>query len=707
MEQRFFNRELSWLEFNARVLQQALRPNLPLMERIQFLSIVTSNFDEFFQVRVASIKRLLHASPHTSDVSGLTPDTVLRQISSRAHQIIRTQYACLTDDILPELSKKNLVYKKPKDFTAAQNEFAHNMFQNEIYPLLTPLRTDTERFPHIANLALYAAFLLKPIAGIKSQNEELKGSDTLPRIALVKIPSGIRRLVWLPSAKEKREFTALEDIITQFGTQLFQGFSVEEKMLFKVIRDADFAVDEDSGRNFIQEMEKVLIQRQISFPVQITCNGESEKILSALTGKLALTEDDIYSVDSLLEPSILTELRGCQEAEKMSFPEWQHFYPPALPEEEPYWDTLKQQDVLLHMPYESYRPVVKFVGDAADDPDVITIKMTLYRTGRDSPIINALTRAAHNGKQVIVLVELKARFDEERNIAWATELENAGVTVIYGLVNLKVHAKILMIMRKENGSVRRYVHLATGNYNPKTAKLYSDLSLFTANPEIAGDATQFFNVVTGYSTLQTMKHLAMAPVTLKSKLLSLIQREIDQSDPEHPGLIIAKMNSLTHEEIIAALYRASEAGVKVLLNIRGICMLAPGVEGMSANIQVVSIVDRYLEHSRIFYFQNNGASELYLSSADWMPRNLDRRIELMFPILDKAVFKEVKGILDSYFKDNTNARALKPSGQWEAKIAADGEASYRVQDALYKKYRRRYEAAHSVQKSQFEVRRKD
>ena len=474
-------------------------------------------------------------------------------------------------------------------------------------------------------------------------------------------------------------------------------------MLFKVARDADCAVDEDSGQNFIQEMEKVLIQRQVSFPVQMTCNGESETILRFLAEKLRLNEDDIYKIDGIVEPSVLTELRGTEE--KFSFPAWQHFYPASLPEDEPYWDILQQRDVVLHVPYESYRPVVKFISDAADDPAVLTIKMTLYRTGRDSPIVASLEKAARNGKQVIVLVEVKARFDEERNIAWANELENAGVTVIYGLVNLKVHAKILMIMRSENGSVRRYVHLATGNYNPKTAKLYSDLSIFTANPEIAGDATQFFNVVTGYSTLQTMKKLGMAPVTLKSKLLSMIQREIEQSAPEHPGLIIAKMNSLTHEEIIASLYRASEAGVKVLLNVRGICMLVPGVKGMSENIRVVSIVDRYLEHSRILYFQNGGDSELYLSSADWMARNLDKRIELLFPVLDNAAFKEIKSILDTYFEDTENALELQSSGDWK-KIEGKG-GSVRAQEILYKKYRRRYEAATNVQHEQFEVRRKD
>ncbi len=707
MESRFFNRELSWIEFNARVLHQGLRKELPLMERLQFLSIVTSNFDEFFQVRVASVKRLLHSDPNGEDISGLTPAMALRQIAARSHQIIRMQHECLTDDVLPALREKGLEYVRPADFSPQQNEFALNIFRTEIYPLLTPLRTDTEEFPHIGNLHLYAAFLLKPIAGIKTVSEDLKGGDDQPRIALVQIPAGIRRIVFLPSDSGGRQFTLVDDIVAQYGTRLFPGFSVEEAMLFKVARDADFAVDEDSGSDFIREMKKVLVRRQSSFAVQMTCGSTSAVILKFLTEKLSLSDDDVYIVDGIIDPQALMELRDTEQGAKMGFPEWHHFYPDSLPKDEPYWDTLKRRDVLLHVPYESYEPVVKFISDAASDPDVLAVKMTLYRTGRDSPIISALERAARNGKQVTVLVELKARFDEERNIAWAAELENAGVTVIYGLVNLKVHAKILMIMRREDDTIRRYVHLSTGNYNPKTARLYSDLSLFTANQEIAGDATQFFNLVTGYSTLQTMKYLGMAPVTLRQRLLSMIQREIDRSDPERPGLIIAKMNSLTHTEMIEALYRASCAGVKVLLNIRGICMLVPGVKGMSENIRVVSIVDRYLEHSRIFYFQNGGNQELYLASADWMPRNLDRRIELMFPALDGHVFKELKDILDTYFEDNTNSHCLKSTGEWTPVERGKDEAPVRAQEVLYRKYRLRAENAARSPKIQFEVRRKD
>ena len=706
MESRFFNRELSWIEFNGRVLHQALRKELPLLERLQFLSIITSNFDEFFQVRVASVKRMQFSDPDKADVSGLKPKMVLKQISARSHQIIRTQHDCLKNDVLPAMAKKGICYVKPEDFSAAQSDFALNFFLNEVLPLLTPLRTDTEVFPHIGNLTENVAFLLKPISGIRNANEILKGSDDLPRISFVQIPSGIPQIVWLPSENGRKQFALTEEIIEQYGTHLFPGFAVEETLLFKIARDADFAVDEDSGRNFVDAMEEVLVQRQSSFPVMMACNQTSETITKFLMEKMELCEDDVYRIDGILNPGALMELRDIDDG-TMSFPEWQNFYSVNLPRDEYYWDTLKQHDVLLHVPYESYDPVVKFISDAADDPKVLAIIMTLYRTGKDSPIVAALERAARNGKQVVVLVELKARFDEERNIAWANQLENAGVTVIYGLVNLKVHAKIIMVMRRESETIRRYAHLATGNYNPRTAKIYSDLSLFTSNNEIVNDATLFFNLVTGYSTLQSMKQLGMAPVTLKSKILSMIQREIERSDPEHPGLIMAKMNALTHEEVIEALYKASQAGVKVLLNVRGVCMLVPGVKGLSENIKVVSIVDRYLEHSRIFYFQNGGDDEIYLSSADWMPRNLDRRIELMFPILDEKVFEEVKEILDVYFEDNENALALSENGTWSEIPVKNDEPLLRAQEVLYKKYKRRSESSVKTPKIEFEVRRKD
>ncbi|MBQ5470522.1 MAG: polyphosphate kinase 1 [Treponema sp.] len=708
MEERFFNRELSWIEFNGRVLYQALRKENPLLERLQFLSIVTSNFDEFFQVRVASVKRMQMTNPEQIDCSGLTSELVLRQISSRCHEIIRKQHECLANDILPELAQKNIVYVKPQDFTSVQNEFALSFFMAEVFPLLTPLRTDTEVFPHIINQARYVAFMLKPIKGIHNANALLKGDDSAPRISLVQVPTAIPQLVWLPGEKGVKKFALLEEIVSHYGTQLFPGFAVEETMIFKVLRDADFAVDEESGRNFIHEMEKVLDQRKTSFAVQLMCDNSSQKILRFLMGKLELGEDDTYCVDGIIDPKVLGSLRDLDETGEMQFPKWNHFYPAGLSKDEPFWDILKQRDILLHVPYQSYEPVIKFISDAADDPDVLAIKMTLYRTGEDSRIVNSLMRAAQSGKQVVVLVELKARFDEERNIAWAQKLENAGVTVIYGLVNLKVHAKMIMVMRRENETICRYAHLSTGNYNPKTAEFYSDLSLFTSNLDMVSDATQFFNLVTGYSTLQSMKRFGMAPVNLKSMLVAMINREIERSSPEHPGLIMAKMNSLTHEEVIPLLYKASQAGVKVLLNVRGICMLVPGVKGMSENIKVVSIVDRYLEHSRVFYFQNGGSEEIYLSSADWMSRNLDRRIEVMFPVLDRKAFDEVKEVLEVYFKDNTNALELTENGDWvPVKAGTSEKEKVRAQEVLYKKYKKRDSSSSEAPKIEFVVRRKD
>lgn len=705
MEIKYFNRELSWIEFNERILNQALNKNFPLLERLQFLSIVSSNFDEFFQVRVASVKRESFVNPDKSDISDLTPKLLLKSISMRTHQIVRQQQECLINEILPALTEKGIIYEKASDFTLHQKEYISNLFRSDIFPLLTPLRTDLESFPHIINLSNYVAFKLKPISGIKTISEDLKGTEE-NRIAIVQIPTSIPNVYWLPSIKKQKQFTLLEDIITQCGTQLFPGFEVQETLTFKVVRDADFTVDEESGTNFIHEMEKVLVQRKSSFPVQLICNSSSEEIKKFLMKNLELEEDDVYQVESFVNIPALMELRDTDDSEKMSFEDWEHFYPSDFPNDKPFWDVLKLHDKVLHVPYESYNPVIKFISDAADDPDVLAIKMVLYRTGRDSPIIAALERAAAQGKQVVVLVELKARFDEERNIAWASELENAGVTVVYGLVNLKVHAKILMVMRKEAGTVRRYVHLATGNYNPKTAKLYSDLSIFTANMEIANDATQFFNLVTGYSNLQKMNCLGMAPVTLKSKLLAMIQRETEKSSPENPGLIMAKMNSLTHSEIIEALYKASQAGVKVLLNVRGICMLVPGVKGMSENIHVISIVDRYLEHARVFYFQNAGIPELYCSSADWMSRNLDKRIELMFPILDKDVFTEIKSILDIYFSDNVSSFELQSSGEWTKVKGDKKDAKIRAQEVLYKKYKKRNEKVNKEPKVEFTVRRK-
>ncbi len=703
----FFNRELSWLEFNARVLSEACRKEVPLLEQLQFLAIVSSNFSEFFQVRVASIKNLEKTEPLKKDSSGYTPTALLKQISNRCHKIMSIQYKTLYDEILPQLAAKGAVYIKSENYSQSQIEFIRSFFKKEIFSVLTPLRTDMDQFPHIANMNLHAAFLLKPIPGINPMSGIVKPDKDDPLIAVVPIPSGLQQIIWFPSGSRKKEFTLIEDIITQSGTELFPGYNVSETMLFKVARDADFPVDEDAGDDFVDAMKEVIIHRKSSFAVRLLCNNSSPTILKFLADKLNLSEDDIYKTESILEPSSLMGIEDVLTSARLKYPKWQHFYPPELSLKEPYWHTIKTHDVLLHVPYNSYQPVIKFISDAADDPNVISIKMTLYRTGRDSPIIAALQRAASNGKQVTVLVELKARFDEERNIEWASQLQKAGVIVLYGVVNLKVHAKILMIIRKENDRLQRYVHLATGNYNPRTAKSYCDLSLFTANPEIANDATLFFNILTGYSTLQTMKCLSMAPIDMKSKILTMIQREIDRSTPEKPGLIMAKMNSLTHEDIITALYKASCAGVKIMLNIRGICMLVPGIQNMSENITVISIVGRYLEHERVFYFDNGDTPEIYLSSADWMNRNLDRRIELMFPIKDHNVFQQVKEILNTYFEDNTNSHVLQSDGTWIRNTPIKNAPIKNAQETLYLQAKRKANLAAKKPKIEFEIRRND
>lgn len=709
MEIKFFNRELSWIEFNARILYNALRKDLPLMERIQFLSIVSSNFDEFFQVRVASVKGLYQSDPYETDVSGLTAETVLQQISARCHQIVKIQHDCLMNEIIPELEKNNLCYTLPKDWTKNQKNAIVEYFKKDVFPLLTPLRTDSREFFHISNLREYVGFLLKTKKEAKQEELCFSANKDEPKIVFMQIPSGIDRIVWLGSEenkedKQKKQFTLLEDVIKYCADIIFAGFDVEDSIIFKVARDADFSVDEDSDGDFIEEMEKVLQKRQSSYVVQLICNTKSKVILDFLMKKLNLQESDVYNVSGIFNPSVLLGLRNTDEGQNLSFKKWHHYYPESFTKKTSMFDVIDQKDILLHVPYESYDPVVKFIEEAAIDKNVLSIKMTLYRTGNNSPIIKALEKAAANGKQVCVLVELKARFDEERNIAWATELEKAGVTVVYGFVNLKVHAKILMVIRKDEDTIKRYVHLSTGNYNPKTATLYSDLSLFTSNQEIAKDATVFFNLITGYSSGLSMKHLVIAPISLKDKILAMIQREIDNSTKEKSGLIIAKMNSLTHDEVINALYKASSKGVKVLLNVRGICMLVPGVEGMSENIKVVSIVDRYLEHSRIFYFKNNGKEELYLSSADWMTRNLERRVELMFPVLDKDIFNEVKEILNTYFEDNYSSHELEQNGNWKPSYSEKNK-HFRSQEVLYKKYKRKFDSNMDIKKETFIVRR--
>ncbi len=676
------------------------------MERLKFLTIVSSNFDEFFKVRVASIKRQISHNITEPDSSGLTPAQVLSKISERCHQLTKMEYETLTNDILPSLANAGIIYVDKDHFSLSQKSAAEGIFRNNIFPVLTPLRTDNKIFPHIGNNGITAAFLLKPMEGIHITKSPLSPQEQ-EILALVQIPNSIPHIVWLPGNDNTRVFTVIDDIISLYGTELFPGYDVTESMLFKIDRDADFSVDEDSGENFIQAMKDVLVKRQSSFPVRMVCNTSSKKLQSLIQEKMGLSDEELYQVNFIVDPSILIDLTKLDNISEYMFPQWKNFYPDDLPQDETYWNVLRQNDRLLQVPYQSYDPVVKFIKDAAKDSSVLAIKITLYRTGNNSPIVQALKDAAKSGKQVIAFLELKARFDEERNISWAAELEQAGVIVIYGVANLKVHAKVCLIIRKEHDGIKRYAHFSTGNYNPKTALTYQDYSLFTSNTDLVNDATMFFNVISGYTAMPVMHHIYMAPLTLKNRLIDMIEREIRQTTEETPGLIIAKMNSLCHPEIIQELYKASQAGVKILLNVRGICTIVPGVRGLSENIKVISVIDRYLEHSRVFYFKNGCNEELYFSSADWMERNLDRRIELMIPVTNPDVFKTVKDNLNIYFQDNTHAHTLNSDGTWTAVTRNKKELSVSAQEVLYKKYKKRNDAKKSLPKVEFTIRRKN
>lgn len=687
---RYFNRDLSWVDFNARVLGEALRRDLPILERLKFLTIVASNFDEFFMVRVAAIKRAQRMNLGR-DPSGLMPGEQLQQISEKVKEINRRTYECLNQEILPELAKIGIELIRPDSYSQSQFEYLENLFQREVFPILTPLRLEENTEPpSMGNLKLHGAFLLDS-----------------GHVAIMQVPTALPRVIWLPPEQHQiKPWALLDDIVMMWASRLFYGYTIKEAMLFKITRDADFSVDEERDDDFVEAMTEVLQNRDYSRPVRLSCTGNSPVLKEKLARLLNLEDGDIYELPGPIDLRSLSEVAFIKGFDQYREPSWPPLWPVVLPEAEPMWDTLHQQDLLLQLPYHSFDPVVRFVQDAAIDPQVLAIKITLYRTSGDSPIVKALEQAALNGKQVTVLVELKARFDEERNITWASRLERAGVIVVYGIARLKVHAKICLVVRREENGICRYVHLSTGNYNDKTARLYSDLMLFTTNQQIAQDATLFFNMITGYSVIQSLQQMLIAPVNLKHRLIELIDREAKRSSQEYPGRIVAKLNSLADVDVINALYRANQAGVSIQLNIRGICMLVPGVPGLSEHIEIVSIVDRYLEHSRIIFFANGGAEEIYISSADWMSRNLDRRIELMVPILDATLAGSVKGILFSYFKDNTHSHVLGSDGSWTERIPGQGEEPFRVQEFLYSEIKNANELSRMAPRQEFVVRRR-
>lgn len=651
----FFNRELSWLEFNHRVLAEGLADDVPLLERLKFLAIVSTNLDEFFMIRVAGIIQLIKGDSKKRDPAGMTPREQLDAVRNRVHRMAAEQSAGIRQ-ALAALREEGLCVLSPPEWSAQDRRYLTDYFERELSPLLTPLAISTlDPPPVLAGLQVHAAFLL-------NRAKDKKDADC--RIAVVPIPLRQKRFVTLPGDKPRR-FVLIEDVLLEFGAKLFRGFKVRAACVFRVTRDADVSIQDDDASDLLSTVESAVLARRRREPLrmEVTPNADPA-IVDALLKMLSLDREDVYDEAEIVGAGCLWELAGLPGFDHLRAPDW----PPQPPRDLLGWDNIWQavqhHDVLLFHPYESFDPIVELVRGAAEDPDVLVIKQTLYRTSGDSPIVEALENAARNDKEVTVLVEVKARFDEARNVQWARRLEDAGAHVVYGVAGYKTHAKVLLIVRREGGRIRRYVHLSTGNYNDRTAKIYSDLGLLTCDTEIAADASSLFNILTGFSEAVGWNKLTTEPGLLKQRFLELIEREIRVTTPEQPGLILAKINSLQDRDIIAALYRASQSNVRIKLNVRGICCLVPGVEGISENIEVRSIVDRFLEHARIFYFANGGHEEVYLSSADWMQRNLDRRFETIFPVQSPELRARLLHILDVFFTDNVKAWTLQSDGEY-------------------------------------------
>jgi polyphosphate kinase len=678
----FLNRELSWLEFNSRVLEEAMDPTTPLLDRLKFAIIVSGNLDEFFMVRVAALKHAVEEGDTNPDSAGLRPRQQLIVVAERAHEMVDRLGKTLTEEILPALGEGGIRLARYQDLEEGQKTFLTRYFTAEVLPALTPLAIDVSRpFPQLANLSLNLGILLAPAEGAEQ-----------PRLAVVQVPVGLRRLV-RPVGGDGNTYVLLEDIIRAELPALFPGQTILEAAAFRIARDAEMELDEEGGRDYLEAIEDELRKRRLSRVVRLEVeHGMGDTLLAILVQRLELEVPDIYYVRGPIDVRALQPLVELPALENLREPALK-----PLPALEPrdltnIFGRLAEGEVLLHHPYESFDPVITFVSQAAADPDVLAIKQTLYRTSGDSPIVQALSRAAEAGKQVTVIVELMARFDEQSNIKWARSLEAAGAHVIYGIRGYKTHAKMCLVVRRGPQGIERYVHMGTGNYNERTARLYTDFGLMTADRAIGEDASAFFNALTGYSDPPRMKRLAMAPTTLRERFLRLIQREQRRAEEGQAAEIRAKMNSLVDEEIIRALYDASKAGVRIRLNVRGICCLRPGVKGVSDTIEVVSIVDRFLEHSRVFHFRNGGDEEVYLSSADWMPRNLDRRIELLFPVAPENRQK-VLDVLDAMFLDNVKGRRLQPDGTYRRRRPPRGEEPFRAQVHLYREAQRKLERA--------------
>jgi polyphosphate kinase len=658
----FINRELSWLDFNERVLEEARDPSNPLLERLKFLAISASNLDEFFEVRVAGLQAQLYDNLEPQDLppDGMGPLAQLTEISRRAHEFVSRQYDIWHDDLRPELVKRGIHVCDPSELTETHNKFLDDYFESQVYPVLTPLAIDPAHpFPHLHNKSLNLILRIETI------------DQDPPRqlYAVLQVPAVLRRLVRLPGDNDGQfRFVLLEDVIAPRLDALFGGYRVAARASFRVTRNSDLTIQETEVRSVLTTIQETLRLRKWGAAVRLEiADRAGDDFLAQLQTAAALDLDDrdVYKVRGPVDLTALAALNKIEGFRELKEPPYEPQTPTQFSGRSSVFSAIREQDILVHHPYESFDAVVQFIEQASEDPQVLAIKQTLYRTADDNPIISALERAAENGKQVTALVELQARLDEENNIVKARALQKAGVHVVYGMVGLKTHCKAALVVRRDHDGIRRYVHLGTGNYNPTTAKVYTDLSFFTCRTEFGEDASALFNLLTGYSRGHDWNRLIVAPELLADRIISLIDRERRNAEEGLPARIIAKMNSLVDPAAIEALYEASQAGVRIDLVVRGICCLRPGLPGISENIRVMSIVDRFLEHSRIAYFQNNDKPEVFLSSADWMPRNFRRRVEIMFPIEDPRLQNRiVEGILGVVLLDNVKARILNPDGSY-------------------------------------------
>ncbi len=653
----YTNRELSWILFNRRVLNEARDKNNPLFERLKFLSITASNLDEFFMIRVASLKDMVNARYQKPDIAGLTPAEQLERLDVAIHELVELQYSTYNRALVPKLKLNGLkIISRHEELSKKDEAFVDKYFEENVYPVLTPMAVDSSRpFPLVRNKTLNIAALVRK----KNEKGELE-------FATVQVPGVLSRIVELPSGDGGRRIIFLEEIIERNMHKLFLNYDIVCAHPFRIMRNADLTIEEDEAADLLKEIEKQLKKRQwgqaIRLEVEAKCD---ERLLKILREELHIEEQNIYVIEGPLDLTVLMKVYGLEGFEHLKALKFVPKQVPRLPMGCVIFDEIRKGDILLHHPYQTFEPVVEFIRQAARDPEVLAIKQTLYRVSGNSPIIAALALAAENGKQVTVLVELKARFDEENNIVWARMLEKAGCHVIYGLVGLKTHSKITLVVRREEDGIRRYVHLGTGNYNDATAKLYTDMGLLTCSESIGEDATAVFNMLSGYSEPLVWNKLSLAPLWLKNKFLHLIGREEKFAKEGRPARIIAKMNSLCDQDIIAALYKASAAGVKIDLIVRGICCLKTGISGVSKNITVRSIVGNFLEHSRIFYFENDEHYEIYCGSADWMPRNLDRRVEILFPVDRPELKEKLLHILQCQLDDNSKASVLQGDGTYQ------------------------------------------